>query len=164
MKSEADLSSFERKIVENVREHGCQVNFIFDPDGEEPGFSYSIGFPQTVDQPEVITFGLPMNVMKFMINDTLRQCRAGLSLADWVVVDGLLEGHRCILREVRKENIVPEYVNSAMWYHRWSMGTPLGAVMQLVWPGAVDGLFPWEAGCAENVRSLQPALYQGAVH
>lgn len=160
---EAELDEFEQKILRNVREHGCHVNCVFDPDENRPAFAYSVGFPQTVGQPEVIVFGLSLRLMQSMINDTLQQCRDGLLLRDWGVVDGLLEDHKCILREVRQEYIVREYLNSAMWHHRRTTGAPLGAVMQLVWPGKINGLFPWEPGCAEEVRDAQLALYEGAI-
>ena len=30
---------------------------------------------------------------------------------------------------------------------------------QLFWPGAEQGLFPWEKGCVQFVRDCQPSLY-----
>ncbi len=164
MRAVSELDDFERKIVDNVREHGCQVNAVFDPNGATHNFSYSIGFPESVAQPEVITFGLSVDMMNFMINETLHQCRAGLVLTDWLAVHGLLEGHRCVLREVRPEHIVRDYLNSAMWHHQWRTGLPLKSVMQIVWPGAVDGLFPWDKDCSAIVIESQPALYEGALH
>ncbi|WP_416463466.1 DUF4262 domain-containing protein [Sphingomonas sp. VDB2] len=151
---------FERGIIENVREHGCQVNMVFDPDGEQPNFAYSIGFKQTVDQPEVITFGLSGDMMKFMINQTLRECREGLVLTDGAVIEGLLEGHKCIARIVHPSQIAEEYVNSALWYHKARTGERLTDIVQIMWPGAVDGLFPWDDGCDAGVIALQPALYE----
>ena len=63
---------------------------VFDPDGKQPDFAYSIGFKETVSQPEAIIFGLPRDVMKAMINETLHQCRKGLALSDGAVIEGLL--------------------------------------------------------------------------
>ncbi|WP_235890464.1 DUF4262 domain-containing protein [Sandaracinobacter neustonicus] len=152
-------NSFERGIIQNVRTHGCQVNCIFDPEDSDPGFAYSIGFWETVQQPEVIVFGLYGKVMASMVEDMFRLCKEGLKLSDGLAIDGLLEGHTVIARTVSPEKIVPEFFNSAIWYHRRVTGQPLAAAMQLVWPGVADGLFPWDAGCDENVRRLQPALY-----
>jgi len=155
-----ELTDFEKRIIENVRAYGCQINSVFDPDGNEPGFSYSVGFWETVNQPEVIVFGLSNDMHQFMINETLRKCRDGLELCDGIVVDGLLEDHSVIARSVHPTNMVPEYFNSAIWYrrHRGAEGVP--SAVQLVWPGAVDRLFPWDDGCSERVRELQPPLYQ----
>jgi hypothetical protein len=154
----AEETAFEQNIIANVRKHGCHINYVFDPDGDEPGFAYSVGFPETIGQPEVITFGLPMNVMQFMINETLRQCRAGLRLADGLEISGLLEGHVCVLLEIPHGNITRDYFNSAMWFRRHVAGEEMDAAFQIVWPGAQDGLFPWDEGCAEEVIALQPPL------
>lgn len=153
-------NEFERGIVENVREHGCQVNLIFDPDGEQPNFAYSIGFKETVGQPEVITFGLSKELMHSMINQTLRECRKGLALTDGAIINGLLEGHQCVARTVHPSQVVEDYMNSALWYHKARTGKTLTDVVQIVWPGAADGLFPWDDGCDAGVIALQPALYE----
>ncbi|MBX9859920.1 MAG: DUF4262 domain-containing protein [Sphingomonas sp.] len=149
----------ELEIVENVRKHGCHINYVFDPDGVDPNFGYSIGFEATVDQPEVIIFGLPVKLTNYMINETLRQCRDGLKLEDGTIVDGLLEGHRCVARTVPASRIAVEYFNSAMWHFWETRGEPLGRAVQIVWPSATSGLFPWEPECSELVRDSQPALY-----
>ncbi|CAN5364223.1 hypothetical protein BH10PSE13_BH10PSE13_18800 [soil metagenome] len=113
---------FEREIIANVRDHGCHINYIFDPAGDEPAFAYSIGFPETVGQPEVIVFGLSMDIMKFMINETLRQCREGFRLEDDAELHGLLEGHDCVLAAIPAANITREYFNSAMWFRHLTAG------------------------------------------
>ncbi len=154
-----DLDDFEKCIINNVREHGCQVNFIFDPAGKEPDFAYSIGFEETVNQPEVIIFGLERKLMISMVNDLLNQCRTGLVLGDWTQLEGLLEGHFCIAREVKHPEMFSEYLTSAAWYHRYTTGGQLQRAMQIVWPGAQQSLFPWELGCDLFVVEQQPALY-----
>lgn len=159
MKEPLITNESERNIVDNIRKHGCHINYVFDPDSVEPSFGYSVGFEATVDQPEVIIFGLPMNLTNYMINETLRQCRDGLKLEDGTIVDGLLEEHRCVARTVSASRIAVEYFNSAMWYFSETRGEPLGRAVQIVWPSATSGLFPWEPECSELVRDSQPTLY-----
>ncbi|MEO0644182.1 MAG: DUF4262 domain-containing protein [Pseudomonadota bacterium] len=159
----SELNEFEERILANIREHGCQVNHVFDPDGVLPGKSYSIGFPETIDQPEVIVFGLPSEVMKFMINDLLRQCREeGLSLHDGLVVSDLLEGFDCIARIVQSEHIIADHFASAMWFSEHRFQTEMKDAFQIVWPSSVAGLFPWDEGVAQDVIDAQPALYEAA--
>lgn len=160
--SDRGLSDYERKIIANVREHGCHIAYVFDPDGDMPSYAYSVGFPETVQQPEVIVFGLSVDIMTFIINQTMRQCREGLLLEDGVELTGLLEGHRCIVCEVSQENITPDFFNSAMWFRR-KAGEEMREAFQIVWPGAEDGLFPWEDGCSDIVRNLQPDMGGEAV-
>ncbi len=154
----ASLNSHERKILDNIRDHGCQVMSVFDPDGELPDFTYSIGFPATVGQPEVIVYGLPRELGHSMVNETLAQCRAGLILAEGTRIDGLLEGFACIVREIPADRIDAEHFGSAMWFERYRTGAEMTQAFQIVWPGAGHGLFPWEAGA--DLAELQPALYE----
>ena len=154
------LSDFEEKILANIAEHGCQVNTVFDPDGKEPTFSYSIGFPASVRQPEVIVFGLSRDLMHAMVNSLHHQCREGLQMRDGLVVNDLLEGHSCVLKYVLPENIVDDFFASALWLARHRTGHKMDEAFQIVWPGAEQALFPWDDGCNEYVIEMQPALYR----
>ncbi|MEZ5734798.1 MAG: DUF4262 domain-containing protein [Novosphingobium sp.] len=161
MNDDYALTDYERSIFSNVADHGCHVTYVFDnEDTDFVPFCYSAGFTKTVGQGEVIAFGLPMDVMKFMINQTLRQCREGMVLEDGKHISNLLEGFDVVARLVWPEYIEREYFNSAMWFHRCEFGSDLEQAYQLVWPGAVNGLFPWEEGCSQDVIDLQPPLYE----
>ncbi|HVJ02412.1 MAG TPA: DUF4262 domain-containing protein [Sphingomonas sp.] len=163
MIAHGELNDYEQSIVRHVRESGCHINIVSDPDGSEPPFAYSVGFPETIGQPEVIVFGLGSRLMANMINETLSQCRSGLVLAEGARVGGLLDGFDCVLRAVTPENIMPDYFNSALWYQRRRTGERLDAAFQIVWPGYHDGLFPWEEGVDPSVPESQPALYEKSV-
>lgn len=155
------LSEFEERLIANVSNHGCHINVV-RPTNADHGvpFAYSVGFLETVNQPEIIVFGLSGDLVALVINDMLHKCREGLILSDGVEVDDILEGHKLVVRQVLPEFIVDEYLNSAIWYEQRRTGKMLTQVMQLVWPGPADGLFPWDDGCDESVRSFQPALYK----
>ncbi len=150
----------EQQVFDNIAEHGCQVQFVFDPEGKMPDFSYSIGFPVSVRQPEVIVYGLRNEVMHSMVNNVRRKCSEGMVLEDWKTVSGLLEGFECVLRHVTDPAAIKEHFGWAIWYHRSQLGVEMTEAYQIVWPGAVDGLFPWDEGCAQRVIDLQTALYE----
>ena len=159
-----ELNEFEQKLLNNVEQHGCQVNWVFDDKGEEPDFAYSVGFRKTADQPEVIVFGLKRELMLSMINETLRQCRGkGLQITEGAVISDLIEGYDCIARRVHPSQIDEGYFNSSMWFHVREFGTELTEAFQLVWPGAVQGLYPWDEDCSEETIEMQPALYEPKV-
>lgn len=159
------LSDFEEGILANVEQFGCQVNYVFDPDGKEEAFSYSIGFPASVEQPEVIVFGLPQGLMHSMINECLRQCRdEGLCLNDGRQVDGLIDGFSCIIRAIPKSAITAEFFNSALWFASHSGAKTALSACQIVWPGAQDGLLPWDEEATDEFRAMQPALYDRKHH
>jgi hypothetical protein len=154
------LDAGEQRVVDNIRDYGCQVQFVFDPNGKLPDSSYSIGFPVSVGQPEVIVLGLPRELMHSMVNEVRRQCAAGLILRDGTVVSGLLEGFDCVLRHVISTEAIREHFGWAIWYHRSQRNEEMREVYQIVWPSAQQGLFPWEPDCHPDVIALQPALYE----
>jgi Domain of unknown function (DUF4262) len=158
------LADYESEIVQNVKDYGCHVTSVFDPDAVAPSFAYSTGFWETVGQPEVIILGLPSPMGPFAINETLRQCQAGLQLLDGQRIEGLFEEFdvTCVARIVDASNLVPEYFNSAIWYRSMRTGRPLDEALQLVW--AYEGFFPWDDGAPAELFEDQPLLYSGTLH
>ena len=156
----ADYSEYEKALFANVEEHGWQFTYVFDPDGKTPDFGYSVGFTQSLDAPEFIIFGLPKDMISSMLWTTFRQMQDGARPSDGQHWSGLLEGFDCISRRACHPDLFTEYAVSAQWF--WSQTGNAGhpEVYQLVWPGAKDGLFPWEDGCAQSVIDAQPALWQ----
>jgi hypothetical protein len=159
------LDPDEQQVVDDIAEYGCQVQFVFDDKGRAPDFAYSIGFPVSVGQPEVIVFGLNRELMISMVNEVRRQCAEdGLLLKDGLNVSGLIGGFDCIAREVTDPDAIREHFGWAIWYHRSQRGEEMRQAYQLIWPGAEQGLFPWQEGCDPFVIEMQPKLYEGTVH
>jgi len=160
----ARLSKAERKIVDNVHKHGCHIWGVFDPDGADPTFAYSVGFTRTMERvnrpniPEVIAFGLPNDVYGPAINDLLAMCAAGFQLAEGERITQFFGDYDCVVRMVHESWIEETYFNSAMWYHRTQMGREFQSAAMLVWPDDRH-VFPWEEGCADWVCAAQPPLY-----
>lgn len=159
------LDSAEQKVLDDIRDHGCQVMQIFDPENPEfPEFAFSIGFPVSVEQPEVIVFGLKRELRHWVVNEILRQCKEGLVLRDGLRIGGLLEGFDCIARHVTDPEAIREHFGWALWYHRSQREVEMTEAYQIVWPGAQQGLFPWEPGCHPDVIALQPTLYKTSLN
>jgi hypothetical protein len=163
--SDRELNEYERKLIANVGDHGCQIVSVLAGDDGSPSFSYSVGFWETVGQPEAIIFGLGGQMEYFALTETLRRCREGLELREGQVIDGLMEEYdvACTVRTVEQRHLTPNYLNSALWYYRYRLGRELTAAIQLVWPD--EGVWPWDEGASSEFRAEQPALYDmGAVH
>jgi hypothetical protein len=176
---------YEQQILDNIEEFGCHITVVspteeddedefdfgdddegfdeVDEDDSDEQFAYSVGFPSTVGQPEVIVFGFSTELSAAVINGVLDMCREGFVLEDWKEIDGLLKGHRCVLREVEPECLVPFYFNSAMWFAEHE-DREMTRAMQIVWPGVDDGLFPWDKDCSEAVREIQTPLYRTSLN
>ena len=153
------FSDYEQKIIDSIQEHGWFCTSVV---GDAPGeaFSYSVGFSETLKVPECIVFGLPVTLMHSMMWSVFDQIKGGALLSDGARWSGLIEGFDCVSRPVHPTRITREHFNSALWY--WGDPKTRGSQLQayqIFWPGAVDGLFPWESGSADIVRERQPALY-----
>jgi len=162
--SDRPLNDYETRILANVRDHGCHVVSVFDSEDDAKSFVYSVGFWESVGQPEVIILGLPAQMGAFAVNETYRQCKAGLQLADGQLIEGLLDGYdvTCMARAVDRQHLIPDYLNSALWYHNFRTGQPLDAVYQLVW--TYEGRWPWDEAAPVELLEDQPLLYSGKFH
>lgn len=154
-------TAYEQNIVSNVETHGWFCASVFDPDGTDPAFSYSVGFARTLGCAEFIVAGLSGELMHAMLWKVFCQIKAGAVPADRKRWTGVLDGFECESRAVHPTNIDLNYLNSARWFWTEKEGRapPLEA-FQLVWPGARDGLFPWEEGCSAEVIAAQPPLWE----
>lgn len=160
----AQLDPAEQQVIDDIRDHGCHIMHVVDLDGDDPEFSYSIGIPVTAGQPEVIVFSLKREVRQWMLNEVLRQCSLGLRLTDGLRISNLIEGFDCIARHVVSAEAIREHFGWALWYHQSQRGRPMKDAYQIVWPGAQQGLFPWDDGCDEYVIAVQPSLYKPSLN
>jgi len=153
------LSEYEDKLLSNVEEHSWQASHVFDPKGNNPDFTYSVGFTKSLDMPEFIIFGLNRDLMHNMLWEIYHQLKAGTIPADGMRWQGLVEGFDCISKKADHPDLFKEYTTSAnwLWKHQKREGHP--EIYQMVWPGAQQGLFPWEEGCDPYVISQQPPLW-----
>lgn len=158
------LDPDEQKVIDDIEQFGCHVSLVFDDKGVLPDFAYSIGFPVTVQQPEVIIYGLKRELMHSMVNELRRQCAGGLLLVDGLQISELIEGFECVAKRVDDPDAIKEHFGWALWYHSTQHGRELTEAFQIVWPSAQQGLFPWDQGCDEFVISQQPALYETNAH
>ncbi len=154
-----EYSDYEEKLFANVKEHGWQFTYVFDPNGETPDFGYSVGFSTSLDAPEFIVFGLRREVINAMLWEVFRQIKGGSVPADNMRWQGLLEGFDCISRKATHADLFSDYAVSARWFWRESGNSGVPEVYQLVWPGARQGLFPWEEGCDQSVIEAQIQLW-----
>jgi len=155
----SELSEYDKNIIENVEKHGWFATSVFDPEGKEPMFTYSTGFSKTLGAPEFIVFGLNKELMHNMLWEVFHQIKAGVVPQDSMRWDGLLEGFHCISKKAIHPDLHKEYTCAANWFWRHHGNTESLEVYQIVWPGAQQGLFPWEEGCDSYVISQQPKLW-----
>ena len=100
--------------------------------------------------------------MHNMLWQIYHQMEAGAVPSDGMRWHDLLEGFECVSKKAIHPDLFKEYTLSAdwLWKHQKRGGHP--EIYQMVWPGAQQGLFPWEDDCNEYVISQQPALWDNS--
>lgn len=152
------LDPDDQRLVDQIEEFGFFSQGVF-AEGDQPAFRYSVGFWETLKCPEIIVFGLPLDLMHSVVWEMFRQITAGKALADGALWSDLIEGHDCVSRPVHPSQI-REHFGFALWYRNFRTGSVEGLdAYQLFWPGKLQGLYPWQDGCDQTVRDCQPALY-----
>jgi hypothetical protein len=147
------LDADERRCAEDVERYGLHLIHVA-PNGDLPGWSYSIGLPDTLQHPELIVFGLPRDTAHAMLNTAADEIRAGRPFSDGAETDALLDGYSCLARTVMPIWYEP-LVGWARWYHR-SDGFQL---LQLLWPDR-QHRYPWDPDVIAEVRQRQPRLFE----
>lgn len=119
--------------------------------GGELNLSFTVGLSRQ-GLPELVTFSLPNHVAQAMLNTSADRLRAGQLPTDVGVgeiacpMDVFFKV--AFIEKVREVSLAIEALS----------GVDAPMVLQMVWPDK-SGLFPWEAGFDESLRSCQPSLY-----
>jgi hypothetical protein len=76
-----DVTSFDHRVLEDVRDYGYHVAAVAT-DGSAPAWAYSVGFGATFNHPELVVFGLSVDVMHRMLRNAANEIREGQVLED----------------------------------------------------------------------------------
>ncbi len=141
----------DREFVEGIEEHGWRVVLI--PEDEDgPGFAYSVGLFRNFEHPEIIIFGLDLELMHGLINNMGEDVRNGSTFETGRRVEDVLEGYAVEFREVARRHH-REYLGYAGWFY----GGENFPAIQCVWPD-MEGRFPDDPDASESLREAQPLL------
>lgn len=152
------IDKYDQKMVDAIEKHGFFGQGVL-ADKESPAFRYSVGFWESVKAPEVIIFGLDLNLMHDMLWEMFRKLRGGRRLEDGARWSDLIDGYDCVSRPVHPSQM-REYFGYALWYRRYrNQPKEVLSAYQLFWPGVNQRLYPWERDCDQLVRDRQPRLY-----
>lgn len=142
----------DERVLADVQKFGWHVAKI--PEHEStPGWAYSIGLCHSFDHPEIVVFGLELDMMHELINHMGARVRNGASFAAGTRTDQVLEGYECALQAVHPAWF-PPFLGYANWFNR---GPEFPAV-QCVWPDR-SGRLPDEPGFDPALVALQPLLW-----
>lgn len=145
------MAKGEQKILDDIAQYGWHVMKVLDEDNK-PAFAYSIGLFATFKHPEIIMYGLDLDVMQQIINNLGDDIRKGIVYSDGPPFSNILEGYDCRFVTVPKG----QYKMTVGWATR-HYGNADFPLLQCVWP-AKNGAFPWEEKYPEDLKRLQPVL------
>jgi hypothetical protein len=153
------LNKVELNIIEHVERVGWSIMKVgprADSDDPQEWFAYTIGLPKSFGWPEMICFGLSLDLMGTLLNDAVAECRernavpvAGLRLSNII--------KNADVKFIDGDRIPLSYLNSARWFAEHSRAEGALKRLQMLWPDK-NGAFPGEAECEEGVRAAQTPL------
>jgi hypothetical protein len=131
------------KVENDIDEHGWHVLSVFGEDA--PSFSYSIGFTETLDHPEVLMSGLDTKLMHNLINDIGNLIKQGHSFSANDLSNKVLNGFPVKFIAVTNEN-KEEYFRAACSIY----GEEEFVALQCLWPDK-NGVFPENSSKSQEV-------------
>lgn len=141
----------EEKISSDVKQYDFHIVQV-KGDGYSPGFAYAIGLFKTYGYPELICFGLNLDLLHSVL-------WSGKELLDKHSVPDQNVGYPDSLGDydVRFLSVNKAWYRSYFGYGIWfNNGTHFPA-LQIVWPDK-QVLFPWEEGFNPAWKAAQPLL------
>lgn len=144
----------DQKLLSDIERVGWHVIHI-NEDEQGPGYTFSVGFYYTFQQPEILIMGLRQEVAHELLKIAVVQMAGGKTYQPFDRVSQFAESYDCAFAPIEMQHY-RDYLGYAVWFYR-SLPKPFPA-MQLVWPDK-DGRFPWEANYDERFLNLQKPLY-----
>lgn len=147
------------KIEWMIETHGYALEAIAaQPDADPPigSCTYTIGFPEAFDFPDVVVFGLTPAAAGGLLGLFADMLRGGTEIPIGVEVVGLFDGEqRALLLDVDVAEHVDIFATALAWYRSSDPSTV--RIVQLLWPDR-NGFLPNESGFDARLRWAQPVI------
>jgi hypothetical protein len=143
-------SKVRQSMDEMIASHGWALQAVFDPEGKDPSFVYTVGLAAK-NQPELIVFGMDGKVGGSLLNTLGRRITTeGVPALDTDIPDMLEGGYPLRLIEApRSETDQYMFATKARY--------PGYTALQLVWTD-MNRRWPWEIGFDPKLVGFQPIL------
>lgn len=141
-----------KKILSDIDEFGCHLAMV-EADDYSPAFVYTIGLFKNFKHPEIIIFGLSVDVMGHILNHLKDEIANGSKYDLDRLYSNILSGYDVQFLEVAKDNY-QYYLGYAGWYYDHTWNFP---VLEIIWPDK-NSRWPWELEFNENWKFKQPLL------
>jgi hypothetical protein len=150
--SKRKLTENDKLVVRNIKQYGCHVVSVFDPNGRLPFFSYSIGIQDSSGAPDVIVIGPRPELGGFLVNEYNRRVQKGKRFKRGTKYSGFLRGFSVYFEPALREKYRRYTYGCARYYDGREY-----SVVQLVWP-STTGVWPWNKSASKWLIRNQPML------
>src|SRR5882757_3942720 len=99
----------EQKAIEDIRIHGVHILHVFDAEGKDPEFSYTVGLWHTHHHPEIIIVGLKESLRHTLLNNLNYEIGQGKVFTGGLTATDVLDGYTCYFQELPR-NLYREYL------------------------------------------------------
>lgn len=150
-------------FARRIRRFGWTGTYVHEEVGRGVApFTYSIGFQDSANSPEVIMFGMDPQTANGLLHEAHRQLTSGeLTFSDMKPWELDWEGGpKLMWRAVHPSQIRREFFNVAIWNRERRGRTRAGLEAYQLFCTDRGGKFPWEDGYDINYRPRQEALYE----
>jgi Domain of unknown function (DUF4262) len=149
------LPSADQNFLANIEGHGWVVTKVFRSKGETgPEFAYSTGLSHVYKHPEIIIFGLNLDVMHRIINNIGDAVKIGSRFEPGIEYQDIFAMCGCQFRPVD-----PGYYKAYLGWSIWFYEGYEFPVSQCFWPDR-EGHYPWDPECSPEIAELQPMLHK----
>ncbi|MCA9513015.1 MAG: DUF4262 domain-containing protein, partial [Myxococcales bacterium] len=147
------MDEIDLRVRRDVDTFGWHVAKIAGDDAAPP-WAFSIGLEERFAHPEVVVFGMELDVLHRLVNHVGDEVRRGRVFVDGERAERVLAHHPPVFRSVRP-CWHEAFLGNAGWFYR---GRPFRA-LQCFWPDA-NGALPWEPGFDAAWQGRQPFLFE----
>ena len=148
-----NLDDSDRKLLADIDRVGWHVVMIPEEEGT-PGWSFSVGLFKTFNHPEVVVFGLPLELSGQVINGIGADIQKGNTFESGQEYPEILEGVLCTFRMVARRWYRP-FFGYAGWYYQGHEFP----VLQCIWPDRQQH-YPWQPEFKQAWLWAQPLLFE----
>jgi len=145
----------DQKFLAQIETHGWNVTNIFRREGETgPEWSFSTGLFHTYQHPEIVIFGLELDIMHKIINNIGDAVKVGTRFEPGNEYQDIFARCGCQFRPFDTA-FCADYLGWAIWFYN---GDPF-SVLQCFWPDR-ERYYPWDPACSPDVVSVRPLLFK----
>ena len=143
----------DAKLLSDVEEYGWHVVNVHDRD-PLPGWAFSIGLYRNFGHPEIVVFGLDLELNASVINSVGDEIKAGKRFEIDGQYSDLIDEYSCTFKPV---NLV--WYGAFLGYANWFYDGTEYPVLQCVWPDR-SYRYPWEPDFNPHWAWAQPLLFR----